>query len=249
MVFDCLIPVRKVCAYYYGEEERAVLNMIRYAIGDIHGGAQTFKALLDRLDVHKNDRLYLLGDYIDRGPDSKGVLDIILQLIKSGYDVRPVRGNHDDMLLQTVNGYHDDYSWGWMKEWGTDTLKSFGVTNPEELPERYLTLLEQMPYIRSDNDFIFVHAGLNMTLHDPLTDSSPLSMVWGEVDEVDTIKLGGRKLLTGHNICPLSKIKLSLKGNHIRLDNGACTSQQPEYGNLVALNLETMTLILQPWID
>lgn len=223
--------------------------MTRYGIGDIHGGVHTFRALLDRLDLQKSDRLYLLGDYIDRGPDSKGVLDIILDLMESGFDLRPVRGNHEDMLLETVNGYHDDYSWGWMKGWGTETLKCFGITNPEDLPARYLTLLEQMPYTRTDNDFIFVHAGLDMTQHDPLTDSSPLAMVWGKADQVDSARLGGRKLVTGHKICPLSEIKLSLRSNHIRLDNGAFTGKQPEYGNLVALNLETMTIILQPWID
>lgn len=223
--------------------------MTRYGIGDIHGGAQTFRTLLDRLDLQKGDRLYLLGDYIDRGPDSKGVLDIILELLNSGFDLRPLRGNHEEMLLETINGYHDDYSWGWMKGWGTETLKSFGITNPEELPARYLTLLEQMPFIRTDHDFIFVHAGLDMTQRDPLTDSSPLAMVWGKAANVDSSRLGGRKLVTGHNISPLSEIQQSLKSNHIRLDNGAFTGKQPEYGNLAAVNLETMTLILQPWID
>ena len=92
--------------------------MTRYAVGDIHGGAKTFKALLKRLQLQQGDQLYLLGDYIDRGPDSKGVLEIILELMISGYDVRPVRGNHDDMLLQTVNGFHEDFSWYWMKGWG-----------------------------------------------------------------------------------------------------------------------------------
>ena len=57
--------------------------MTRYAIGDIHGGSKTFRALLDTLNLKHNDRLYLLGDYVDRGNDSKGVLDLILQLQNS----------------------------------------------------------------------------------------------------------------------------------------------------------------------
>jgi serine/threonine protein phosphatase 1 len=223
--------------------------MTRYAVGDIHGGAKTFSALLERLTLQHGDRLYLLGDYIDRGPDSRGVLDIILQLQESGYDVRPVRGNHDDMLLQTVNGYHDDYSWCWMKGWGTETLKSFGVTNPEELPDRYLQLLEQMPYVWVEKELVFVHAGLNMDTADPLKDSSPLSMTWEGTEYVDSEKLGGRKLVTGHNARPLPEIEMSLKSNHIMLDNGAFNYTQPGYGNLVALNLETMKMILQPWLD
>lgn len=55
--------------------------MANYAIGDIHGGSGIFQTLLDRLNLKQSDRLYLLGDYVDRGDDSKGVLDIILQLI------------------------------------------------------------------------------------------------------------------------------------------------------------------------
>ena len=131
---------------------------------------------------------------------------------------------------------------------GGETLKSFGLTNPEELPERYLLLLEQMPYLWMDNDFVFVHAGLDMTTDDPLTESSPLYMTWGETGHVDTARLGGRKLVTGHNPCRLPEIEISLKSSHIMLDNGAFFSQ-PRYGNLVALNLESMTITLQPWLD
>jgi len=223
--------------------------MTRYAIGDIHGGAKTFRTLLDRLHLRLDDRLYLMGDFIDRGPDSKGVLDIMLQLMQDGYDLRPVRGNHEEMLLQTVNGYHDDLSWHWMKGWGIETLKSFGIKNPEELPTRYLFLLEQLPYLRLDDDFVFVHAGLDMMVSNPLTDSSPLTMVWGAVDQVDIARLGNRRLITGHTISPLSKISDSLNSSHIYLDNGAFTGTQPDYGHLAALELETLTLTLQPWID
>jgi len=223
--------------------------MNRYAIGDIHGGAKTFRALLERLQLQSGDRLYLLGDYIDRGPDSKGVLDTILQLLQAGHDLRPVRGNHDDMLLQTVNGYHDDLSWHWMKGWGVETLQSFGITNPEELPACYLTLLEQMPYLRLEDDFVFVHAGLDMTVRNPLAESSPLTMAWGAVGQVDTARLGGRRLVTGHTISSLTQIELSLSSSHILLDNGAFTGRQPEYGHLAALNLDTMIITLQPWID
>jgi serine/threonine protein phosphatase 1 len=58
--------------------------MTRYAIEDIHGGAQTFKALLERLNLRHSDRLHLLGDYVDCGNSSKGGLDIIIGLMDSG---------------------------------------------------------------------------------------------------------------------------------------------------------------------
>lgn len=219
--------------------------MTRYVIGDIHGGRKTFQALLKRLKLRPGDRLHLLGDYIDRGPDSRGVLDMILRLMAVGCDVRPVRGNHEDMLLQSVSGT-DDY---WMEGWGIETLKSFGVTSLDELPDHYLTLLDQMPYIRSDEDFVFVHAGLDMTADDPLTESTPLAMVWGENSPFGRDKLEGRTLVTGHKIRPLPLIEASLLTNNFQLDNGAFTAMQPNFGNLVALNLDTMELFIQRWCD
>jgi serine/threonine protein phosphatase 1 len=219
--------------------------MTRYAIGDIHGGSRTFRVLLDRFNLRPGDELYLLGDYIDRGPDSKGVLDTILHLMDGGYSVHPVQGNHEDMLLQTVTGT-DDY---WMEGWGRETLKSFGVASTGEIPSRYLTLLEQMPYLWTDEQFVFVHAGLDMATDDPLTESSPVAMMWGGATTFGRDRLQGRTLVTGHKIIPLPLIELSLLTNHFQLDNGAFTTMQPAYGNLVALNLETRELIIQPWRD
>lgn len=222
---------------------------MRYAIGDIHGGAKTFRALLNRIELRRQDRLYLLGDYIDRGPDSKGVLDIILRLMFEGYCVCPVRGNHEDMLLQSVSNEDGDFLKYWMEGWGAETLESFGVTTPVSVPSRYLTLVGQMPYLRVDNDFVFVHAGLDMTVDDPLTESSPVTMMWGGAGPFDRNRLRGRTLVTGHTVRPLLQIEASLLTNHFQLDNGAFTNMQPELGNLVALNLETMKLTVQPWCD
>lgn len=222
--------------------------MTRYAIGDIHGGAKTFRALLDKINLRLEDRLYLLGDYIDRGPDSRGVLDIILQLMDAGFEVRPVRGNHEDMLLQAIS-CEDDLSKIWMDDWGTKTLKSFGVTSPEDLPTRYLTLLDQMPYTWSDENYVFVHAGLDMTKDDPVIESSPIAMVWGGNSSFSKDKLQGRTLVTGHRVRPLPLIEVSLLTNHFQLDNGAFSNMQPDLGNLVALNLDTKELKIKPWCD
>lgn len=221
--------------------------MTRYAIADIHGGSKTFLTMLDRLRLQLGDQLYLLGDYIDRGPDSKGVLDIILRLMDGGYAVLPVLGNHEDMLRQAVAGV--DTNGYWMEGWGRETLKSFGVTYPQKIPLRYLTLLEQMPYLRTDENFAFVHAGLDMTTDDPLTESSPVAMMWGNTNPFSLDRLRGRILVTGHRVRPLQLIEYSLLTNHFQLDNGAFTDMQPDYGSLVALNLDAMELTTQPWCD
>lgn len=222
---------------------------MRYAITDIHGGSRTFSALLDRIDLRHADRLYLLGDYVDRGPDSRGVLDAIRRLMESGYDVRALRGNHEDALLRTVRNEHDQFSLEYLVTWGWYTLRSFGIESPEEMPADYVMFLESLPCLLTDDDHIFVHAGLNMDVADPLRDTDPLDMLWDGSQLVDTGKLGGRKLVTGHVIDSLQEIRDSLHTGHIRLDNGAFTNRQPDWGNLVALNLDTSELVIQPWID
>ena len=223
--------------------------MTRYAIGDIHGGAKTFSALLKRLNLRHSDSLYLLGDYVDRGKDSKGVLDIMLSLMDSGYDLRPIRGNHDDMMLHAMTGNNDKFSDQWLSTWGRKTLRSFGVATADLVPARYLTLIDSLPFIQLTENYVFVHAGLDMDTEDPLTQSSPTVMQWGEINAVDSKKLGGRKLVTGHTIRPLPLIEVSLLSNRIYLDNGACTNMLPDLGNLVALNIDTLELTIQPWLD
>ena len=222
---------------------------MRYAIGDIHGGSKTFRALLDTLSLKHSDSLYLMGDYVDRGNDSKGVLDIILQLMDAGYDVRPIRGNHDDMMLRTFTGVHDDYSWHWIKCWGPLTLASFGIEAIEHVPARYLTLLDSLPTILMEDDFIFVHAALDMSLDDPISQTPETEMLWGEIMDEKPKNIGGRTLVTGHTIRPLPLIEISMMSKRIYLDNGAFTNQLPDLGNLVALNLDAMVLVLQPWLD
>ena len=223
--------------------------MTRYAIPDMHGGAVTFKALLDKINLRHEDRLYLLGDYVDRGSDSKGVLDIILELMAGGYDVRPVRGNHDDMFLKAVKGGDSRETLDYLECWGLHTLASFDEMFVRDVPEVYRSLLESMPLIRVEDDYVFVHAGLDMSKADPVSQSSDQVMLWIENTRVNAGKLGGRSLVVGHRIHSLDDIRTSLGTKYIHLDNGAFSNLLPEYGNLVALNLDTKELILQPWLD
>lgn len=222
---------------------------MRYAIGDIHGGSKTFRALLNGLNLKQSDRLFLLGDYVDRGNDSKGVLDTIWELLNSGYDVRPIRGNHDDMFLRNLTGDHNMYSALWYEGWGPTTLASFGTEKAEDIPAKYLTLLDAMPFVQVEDDFVLVHAALDMTQEDPISQTNELGMMWGEIQTVKSAKIGGRTLVTGHNIRPLPLIEVSMLTNRIYLDNGAFTGALPDLGNLVALNMDTMELYFQPWLD
>jgi serine/threonine protein phosphatase 1 len=223
--------------------------MTRYAIGDIHGGSQTFRALIQQINPRHGDRVYLLGDYIDRGPDSNGVLDTIISMQEAGYGMRPIRGNHEDMLVRILSGDHDLFSWQWMDSWGKKTLFSFGVKMPEELPLRYRKFLAGLPYFLEDGDFILVHAGIDLGLADPLADTRPEYMVWGSTVIPEAGSTDRRRVVCGHRVRTLEVAQNSLQEQVIQIDNGAFTNQQPEYGNLLALNLDSMELIIQPWID
>jgi serine/threonine protein phosphatase 1 len=204
----------------------------RFAIGDIHGCSKTLKKMVkDVLQLKPDDTLFMLGDYIDRGPDSKGVLDYMLQLLESGYDIRPLRGNHEDMLL---NAAEDQAARGlWYGNGGWGTMREFGVETPDEIPQRYLDFLASLPLMYLLDDYILVHAGLDFRTTDPITESTTQDLLWARDYKVDPAKFAGRTLITGHSKTPLFEIKKSLASSHIRLDNGCYSKGEIGYGALV----------------
>lgn len=217
-------------------------------ISDIHGCAKTFRHLIfEVVRLKKSDLLYLLGDMIDRGPDSKGVIETILELQASGYDVRPIRGNHEQMLLTyMVEPLYKNLVL-WLANGGCNSLESYGVTAPEELGE-LIHFIKTMPFHRTTDSHIFVHAGLDFTLDDPF--SGEEAMLWKRGGGVNKAKLNGRVLVSGHTPLTLSKIRRSLSTSHIRLDNGCVQGDTlPELGNLVALELESSVLHIQDNIE
>jgi serine/threonine protein phosphatase 1 len=223
------------------------LTLMEYAIADIHGCNKTFRKLLERSRLTAQDTLYLLGDYIDRGPDSRGVLQQIMSLIEGGYGVRPLRGNHEDMILRTYRQQHDDMSWWWLKEWGDEVLKSFNAQELQQIPETYWSFLGSLPLIAESDRHLFVHGCFDMETVNPLQDSSPFVMLWGSSRHLNG--LNGKQLVSGHVVTPLHQIRESLNTGHILLDNGCCSDHETDLGNLVMLNLDTNELLLQPLID
>ncbi|MEP6597398.1 MAG: metallophosphoesterase, partial [Ginsengibacter sp.] len=74
-----------------------------FAIGDIHGCSKTFrKLLIEKINIQKSDEIYCIGDYIDRGEDSKGVIDFISQMRDKNYQIHTLRGNHEEMMLHSA---------------------------------------------------------------------------------------------------------------------------------------------------
>jgi serine/threonine protein phosphatase 1 len=220
-----------------------------YAISDIHGCSKTFIALVeDVIQLKKEDTLFLLGDYIDRGPDSKGVIDYILQLKQTGFKIQALKGNHEDMLLKSI--LDPSYLKMFLYNGGERTLESFSVSHPRLLPEKYLDFFQSLPFYAIYKEFILVHAGVNSDAEDPLRDYD--SMIWTRRFKVEG-KIAHNFVVHGHTPVPIMEIQESARvvdrDRKINIDNGCVFGLNEFYGNLCCLELETRKIYFQPNID
>jgi serine/threonine protein phosphatase 1 len=137
-----------------------------------------------------------------------------------------------------------------MEGWGVHTLKSFGINCPDELPECYVNFFVSLQLCYRDQGYFLSHAGLDMSKDDPPAETEPAQMLWGDATHsAHPSNLHDERLITGHKIRTLDDIVRSCKSSHIYLDNGAFTGNRLEYGNLMALDLDTLKLTAQPWLD
>jgi len=219
-------------------------------IPDIHGCARTFRRLLHgKVKLERPDTLYLLGDLIDRYTDSRGVIETILDLQMDGFDIRPIRGNHEVlMLLALRSGVYEDLL-DWLENGGCSTLRSYGVDLSSAIPMEHIRFLDSLPLYRVTDRYIFVHAGLDSSLDDPFSKAGEHAMLWDRSGKVDSEKVGGRKVIAGHTTRTLDDIRKSLSANFMRIDNGVCLSGVPGKGNLICVDLGTNQLFIQRNID
>ena len=217
-----------------------------FVIGDIHGCAATLRKLVDdTLRPLPADRIYLLGDLVDRGPDSKGVLDFIFELRELGLSVSSVRGNHEEMLLRACEEHY--YLGLWSANGGQAALKSFRADGPGDIPRIYRDFLSSLPLYILLDDFVIVHAGLNFDLPNPYEDGC--AMLWTRSTFVDRQRIGGRRLISGHTPVSRNRLEVSLYNSKIMLDNGCVFVEHSDMGCLAALELESMKVYYQENID
>jgi serine/threonine protein phosphatase 1 len=218
----------------------------RWVIPDVHGCVNTLKTLIEeQIKPARCDELYFLGDYIDRGPESRGVIDYIRSLQMDEYSVELY-----DAEMQSKNPWFFRFAGRKTRSWyatgGKDTLKSFGIGNIKEMPPEYIEWMRNLDYYISLDQFILVHAGLNCTIDDPFTDTR--SMLWLRDYPILPEKTGNRKIIHGHVPVNLQFIDLSIRNNYysfIDLDNGPYMSGIDGFGNLVALELTRMEMVIQ----
>ena len=216
---------------------------MRYAIADIHGCCKTFHALIEKLQIRGSDHLYLLGDYIDRGPDSKGVLDTIMNM---DCKVVSLMGNHEDMWLRASVEMDDPLQGDaninlWMENGGQATLKSFAGIDTKP----YLAFLRDLPLFLELDDFFLVHAELDFSLPDPFGKAGIDSMLWGREKPYH----GKKPVLCGHTPLPIEQIQAGLQTNKINIDNGCCYVNRIGYHNLLAYGLDDGQLYIQQNIE
>ena len=183
--------------------------MRQFVIGDVHGCKASLLALLAQLNLQQSDELYFLGDYIDRGPDSKGVLDTIFTLRKAGYKGECLFGNHEAMMLGALAGKRDD-AYDWQRNGGKRALQSFSATNVFEIPQVYTDFMATMPLVLEVGDYILVHGGLNFNTNNPLYPTQQMIWIRNWYNKINYGWLGNRIIIHGHTPQSVAETKTQL---------------------------------------
>jgi len=143
--------------------------MRSYIIGDIHGCVKELACLIESLPLKKRDRLVFLGDYIDRGPDSRGVVSYLLDLQQdSSYEFVFLKGNHEDMLLSYLGlaGQHGEM---FFYNGGQATLVSYGLSSRDlssqavfaAMPAGHIEFFQALKSYWTNGAYLCVHAGIH----------------------------------------------------------------------------------------
>ena len=185
------------------------------AIGDIHGCSAALAAILAAIDPRPDDTLIPLGDYIDRGPDSRGVIDQLLAL-ESRCQLVPLLGNHELVLLGVAAGEMP------MSFWieacgGAATLASYGGLL-ENIPAAHWEFFRNCRRYHETEKHIFLHANYDAEL--PLADQFDDALFWLHLDRIPPPHQSGKKVFVGHT--PQRSGRILDAGHIICIDTFCC---------------------------
>ncbi|WP_319550423.1 metallophosphoesterase family protein [Desulfogranum marinum] len=205
-------------------------------IGDIHGCLDSLNNLLD-LVLPNADTLIFLGDYVDRGPDSYGVVERLLALQADHPRLITLKGNHDFMFQQYFDGKESSL---FLRVGGKETLTSYGIP-PEasaalaSIPAAHTHFFRELPLFFENQHAIYVHAGLEPECH--LSLQSPQWCLWAREKFLNSSFQLGKPIIFGHTVFPRPYIAK----DKIGIDTGAVYG-----GQLTALILPDMEYISVP---
>lgn len=207
-----------------------------YAIGDIHGRSDLLDRLLNMIRGESGRFrgqvvLVFIGDYVDRGRDSKGVIDILVEARRE-FQVRFLRGNHDQSMLNFIAN-PDTYP-AWREIGGADTLWSYGISPPasadhagysetrdrfvKALPSAHTDIFQILESAVEIGDYLFVHAGVRPGI--PLESQNPTDLMWIRDDFLASNDRFEKMIVHGHS--PMRGP--TRRPNRISIDTGAYAS-------------------------
>jgi serine/threonine protein phosphatase 1 len=203
---------------------------VLFAIGDIHGCVDELRQLLNQLPRSSETTLVFLGDYIDRGPSSREVIDTLIELGQRT-TVIPLMGNHEAMFLDFLRDPHSSGGASFIYNGGSATLASYADGDQYVIPEDHVTFLQKLAVMHETDHNVFVHAGLPQI---PLVDIDPeddlhrSTMMWIRGRFLKTTYDWGKVVVHGHT--PVRRV--TSWPNRINIDTGCVMD-----GRLTALAL------------
>jgi len=162
-----------------------------FAIGDIHGCLVALETLLGSLQLDSSDRLVFLGDTIDRGPDSRGVIERLLELERDGQHIF-LRGNHEAWMLKA----RSDMSWlhSWREVGGQETVESYDAHTLRDIPPSHWAFIERTQLFWESEGHIFVHGASGSG---PLEDTPEYWLLWHRIGDIPPHP-SGKRVICGH---------------------------------------------------
>jgi serine/threonine protein phosphatase 1 len=192
-----------------------------YAIGDLHGCPDELEILLDYLGPSGDDTLVFLGDYVDRGPAVRMLMDRLVELRSASVGTIFLRGNHEDMLLDYL-GYPGRYGAAYLANGGRETLRSYGIstrldgkTAAARLPPSHLQFLLDLALTFTRDRFLFVHAGIRPGT--PLEEQDEEDLLWIREEFFSRPHALPYTIVYGHTPDREARLKLPY---HLGLDTG-----------------------------
>ena len=217
-------------------------------VGDIHGCCRTLVVLMDKIDLQKNDQIFFVGDYINKGPDSKGVLDFLIALKKEFKNVYFLKGNNESYFYKTLKK-SDERILKLARRYQVEDLFKY-EGNKLSLRKKYRKFLKSTyNYIETDG-FYVVHAGFDFKSEIPFYDT--YSMLWMRNFKPNKKRQHHKPVIHGHKITPIKIIRKAVKNQKFDLpiDNGCVLgNKNKNYGRLVCLDYTNNRLIEQENVE
>src|ERR1035437_10324686 len=207
-----------------------------FAIGDIHGCFESLRNLIEnKIKLKRSDKLILLGDYIDRGPQSKEVIDFIIELQSNGFDIVALMGNHETLLIDALEDEKNLPKW--RRNGGEKTLLSFCLQSLKDLGQQYILFFKGLILFYTFDNFLFVHAGFNDLIDNPFSDK--FTMLWSRNTFYKHPLLIDKIIVHGHTPITLNHCQelVTTRKQRINIDTGCVYSDIEGLGFLTALEL------------